>query len=174
MAALARLIPISVFGMASLYTPAYALLLACCDAVPCNKQPRHVLTCSTVGMPEVQPLYRHLFSTAAVQTYVKGKKGEAIYLNGDMESNPANQDGYYSHTEITQKFERVRTAMGAVRRTVAAGLQPRERADHRRAQGRCPTACTHNAWPVRSVTPLRAATHAPAFRPPAHRMPCTT
>ncbi|KXZ42121.1 SYP71 protein [Gonium pectorale] len=40
------------------------------------------------------------------RTYVKGKKGEGVFINGALESNPANQDGYYSHTEQTQKFEK--------------------------------------------------------------------
>ncbi|PNH07677.1 Syntaxin-71 [Tetrabaena socialis] len=40
------------------------------------------------------------------RTYAKGKKGDAVYLNGEFESNAANQDGYYSHTEGTQKFEK--------------------------------------------------------------------
>ncbi|GLI67924.1 hypothetical protein VaNZ11_012251 [Volvox africanus] len=40
------------------------------------------------------------------RTYVKGKKGEAVYINGDLDSNPANQDGYYAHTEMTQNFEK--------------------------------------------------------------------
>ncbi|KAG2431672.1 hypothetical protein HYH02_013249 [Chlamydomonas schloesseri] len=40
------------------------------------------------------------------RTYVKGKKAEAVYINGDYESNPANQDGYYAHTEATQAFEK--------------------------------------------------------------------
>ncbi|GFR50199.1 hypothetical protein Agub_g12367 [Astrephomene gubernaculifera] len=40
------------------------------------------------------------------RTYVKGKKGEGVYINGQLDSNPANQDGYYAHTESTQKFEK--------------------------------------------------------------------
>ncbi|GIL90987.1 hypothetical protein Vretimale_17065 [Volvox reticuliferus] len=40
------------------------------------------------------------------RTYVKGKKGEAVYINGDLDSHPANQDGYYAHTEATQKLEK--------------------------------------------------------------------
>ncbi|KAG2483270.1 hypothetical protein HYH03_017868 [Edaphochlamys debaryana] len=36
----------------------------------------------------------------------KGKKGEAVYLNSEFESNPATQEGYYGHTEGTQAFER--------------------------------------------------------------------
>lgn len=84
------------------------------------QQPRHVLTCNTGYTPDLLPPYRYLLYSAAVQTYVKGKKGEAIYLNGDMESNPANQDGYYSHTELTQKFERVRNATSAVWTVVTA------------------------------------------------------
>lgn len=44
----------------------------------------------------------------APQNYQKGKKAEAVYINGEFESNPANQEGYYSHTEATQAFEKVR------------------------------------------------------------------
>ncbi|EFJ48298.1 Qc-SNARE, SYP7-family [Volvox carteri f. nagariensis] len=40
------------------------------------------------------------------RAYVKGKKGAAVYINGGMDSNPAAQDGYYAHTEATQKFEK--------------------------------------------------------------------
>ncbi|GLC37524.1 hypothetical protein PLESTB_001757000 [Pleodorina starrii] len=40
------------------------------------------------------------------RSYVKGKKGEAVFINGEIDSHPANQDGYYSHTEHTQKFEK--------------------------------------------------------------------
>lgn len=46
------------------------------------------------------------------QAYVKGKKGDPIYINGEFESNAASQDGYYAHTEATQAFEKVRECQG--------------------------------------------------------------
>ncbi len=51
------------------------------------------------------------FAPCPPQTYTKagkGKKGEGIFINGDIETNPMAQDGYYAHTEATQKFEKVR------------------------------------------------------------------
>ncbi|KAG2431673.1 hypothetical protein HYH02_013250 [Chlamydomonas schloesseri] len=45
-------------------------------------------------------------SRRPTRNYQKGKKAEAVYINGEFESNPANQDGYYAHTEATQAFEK--------------------------------------------------------------------
>lgn len=40
------------------------------------------------------------------RTYVKGKKGPGVFINGGEEGAPHNQEGYYSHTEATQQFEK--------------------------------------------------------------------
>ncbi|GLC38413.1 hypothetical protein PLESTB_001580600 [Pleodorina starrii] len=47
--------------------------------------------------------------TARASSSRRGKKGDPIHINGDLlqqPAHPANQAGYFSHTEATQRFER--------------------------------------------------------------------